>query len=171
VTERAERTALYRFYDADGRLLYVGISNNPESRWKGHRYSIKRWPALVARRADEWFDSRTEAEAAEVAAIKDEKPRFNGAHNFTEGTFTAAIWSSSIVGQRKREEIIERIRREIASGNWSPGTRIPSATQIATFTKTSKSTTTKAIGPLIREGLLSVHGGRGVFVNPYAPDR
>lgn len=32
-----ERTALYRLYDAGDRLLYIGISNNPEARWARHR--------------------------------------------------------------------------------------------------------------------------------------
>jgi hypothetical protein len=170
VPESPERTALYRFYDADDRLLYIGISNDPEVRWKSHRYGIAEWPALVACRRDERFDSRREAEEAEVEAIKAEKPRFNGAHNFVEATFTPAIWSRPVVGRRKREVIAARIQREISSGAWPPGTRIPSAGEMAAASKTSKSTTTKALGPLIREEILSVHGGRGVFVNPYTPN-
>lgn len=167
----AERCALYRFYDADDHLLYVGISNNPESRWKGHRYSIKRWPSLVARRAVEWFDTRPEAESAETAAIRDEKPRFNGTHNFIKAAFTPEIWAEPVAGQRKREVIAARVRREIESANWAPGMRIPSASEVAAVARVSQSTATKAVAPLIRDGVLSIHGGRGVFVNPYEPDQ
>lgn len=167
----AERCALYRFYDADDRLLYVGISNDPESRWNGHRYSIKRWPSLVTRRAVDWFDTRPEAEAAEVAAIKEEKPRFNGSHNFVKAAFAPDVWAEPVTGDRKREVIAARVRREIESGNWAPGTRIPSASEIAAAMGVSQSTATKAVAPFIRDGVLSIHGGRGVFVNPYEPDR
>lgn len=166
-----ERCALYRFYDAEDRLLYVGISNNPEARWKGHRYSIKRWPSLVARQTVGWFDTRTEAEAAEATAIRNEEPRFNGTHNFTKADFSPDVWADPVTGQRKREVIAARVRHEIESGNWAPGTRIPSASEIAAAAKVSLSTATKAVAPLIRDGVLSVHGGRGVFVNPYEPER
>lgn len=34
---------LYRFYDADGDLLYVGISWNPFTRWGAHRRRAPWW--------------------------------------------------------------------------------------------------------------------------------
>lgn len=164
------RTALYRLYDSGNQLLYVGISNNPESRWKSHLYGTADWPRLASSRTDEWFDTRVDAEAAEVIAIKAEQPRFNGTHNFTEAPFCPAVWSPPLDGQ-KREVIEARIGLELSSGNWAPGMRIPSASQIAAHTRTSLSTTAKALRPFIRSGVLGVHGGRGVFVNPYTPDR
>lgn len=166
-----ERTALYRLYDASDRLLYVGISNNPESRWKSHLYGVASWPQLVASRTATWFASREEAEEAEVIAIKSEAPRFNGTHNFIEATFSPRIWSSPINGPRKREGISARVSEELASGHWLAGMRIPSASQIAAETKTSISTCAKALRPFIQAGTFGVHGGRGVFVNPYTPDR
>ncbi|MEU9436571.1 GntR family transcriptional regulator [Streptomyces sp. NPDC048252] len=158
------RTALYRFYDIDDRLLYVGISNDPEARWKSHLYGLATWPQLAVTRTDTWFENRQDAETAEVAAIKAERPLFNGSHNFVEAAFTAAIWASPIVGPRKRQAIAARVRQEIESGNWPPGVRIPSASQIATETRVSLGTATKAVGPFIRAGLLEIQGGRGVFV-------
>jgi hypothetical protein len=165
------RTALYRFYGADSQLLYVGISNDPEYRWKSHLYRDSKWAPLVASRVDEWFESRAEAEAAEVAAIKAEQPRFNGAHNFIAAPFSPGIWSSPIGGSRKRQVIAARISEELSSGRWRAGMRIPSASQIAAETQTSISTCAKALRPFIQDGTLGVHGGRGVFVNPYTPDR
>lgn len=74
-----EDNALYRHYDATGRLLYVGITNNPGSRWKGHR--DKPWWLYVDTTRIERFGSRAEVEAAEAAAIKAERPWWNITHN------------------------------------------------------------------------------------------
>src|ERR1043165_2412620 len=72
-----ERTAVYRLFDADGTLLYVGISGNPEKRWKGHEvYSCRWWP-LVAHKQIEWHDDRYLALAHEFLAIHYEKPKHN----------------------------------------------------------------------------------------------
>lgn len=164
-----ERTALYRHFDTGRNLLYIGISVDPDARWKSHLYSRAEWPKMAASRTDEWFDTRAAAEAAEVAAIKTEWPRFNGSHNFVEAPFTPAIWTAPIAGHRKREVIAARVREEIESGNWPPGVRIPSASQIAAATKVSLGTATKAVTPFIRSGLLEVQGGRGVFVARTSP--
>lgn len=164
------RTALYRYYGG-GELLYIGISNDPDFRWKGHLYRDSReWARLATRRVDQWFKTRGEAEAAEVAAIQAERPRFNGTHNFEQAWFSPAIWTP-IRGARKCDVISERIRLELEAGHWAAGMRVPSGSQIATETGASLSTTAKALRPFIQGGILSVHGGRGVFVNPYTPDR
>lgn len=76
----ASRTALYRFFDADGDLLYVGISLNPWTRWKQHK-SVKDWAEDVASSTIEWHDTREEALDAERLAIIDERPRYNVVHN------------------------------------------------------------------------------------------
>lgn len=73
------RTALYRLFDAEGVLLYVGISHDPEKRWTEHA-KFKDWWGLVAKKATEWFEERSHAARAEEAAIRAEKPRFNILH-------------------------------------------------------------------------------------------
>lgn len=70
------RTALYRLFDRSGRLLYIGVTHDPEARWVQHS-SKKEWWALVAERAVVWHDSRREAERAELAAIAAEQPAYN----------------------------------------------------------------------------------------------
>lgn len=70
------RTALYRLYDADNQLLYIGITHNPEQRWTGHAFDKPWWPD-VARKDLEWYDNRALAEAAEVAAIRTERTLYN----------------------------------------------------------------------------------------------
>lgn len=76
---RSGRTAIYRVYDARGRLLYVGISSNPMARWRAHA-TTKSWWGEVAKTKVRWHRTRTSAEAAEVKAIKEEFPRFNRHH-------------------------------------------------------------------------------------------
>ena len=72
--------ALYRFFDAAGDLLYVGITLDPGSRWKQHR-DDKAWWHEVARVELENHPSREAVLAAEKAAIITEQPRYNIVHN------------------------------------------------------------------------------------------
>lgn len=78
-TEPARATCLYRLFDADDVLLYVGISKSGLMRL-GQHLTEKPWASDVARTTIEWFTSRSEAAAAEVAAIVTEKPRHNVMH-------------------------------------------------------------------------------------------
>ena len=70
------RTALYRFYDEGGALLYVGITANTEERFAHHR-NFKPWWHEVADTTIEWFETRPPALAAELRAIHDERPAYN----------------------------------------------------------------------------------------------
>lgn len=68
-------TFLYRFFDVEGQLLYVGISYHLERRLDAHRYA-KPWKR-IARIDIEQFESREEAAAAERRAIEAETPEWN----------------------------------------------------------------------------------------------
>jgi predicted GIY-YIG superfamily endonuclease len=70
------RTALYRFFDEIGALLYVGITYDTEQRFASHRNSSPWWKD-VASESNEWHETRSLALAAESAAIKAERPRHN----------------------------------------------------------------------------------------------
>jgi hypothetical protein len=70
------RTALYRLFDCDGKLLYVGITCNVDSRMSSHA-SAKPWWGHVVRQDVEWFPDRPTALAAEVNAIVSEAPAHN----------------------------------------------------------------------------------------------
>jgi prevent-host-death family protein len=72
----SERTAVYRLFDADDALLYVGISKSFGVRWERHAYRQPWWPE-VHHQTVEWRDTRKEADEAETAAIRNEKPRYN----------------------------------------------------------------------------------------------
>lgn len=80
MTETPERTALYRIYGDEDLLIYIGISKDFGRRWKEHAKRQSWWGEMRRLAVDEWFDSRPEAEAAETAAIKAEKPKYNKRH-------------------------------------------------------------------------------------------
>ncbi|MFJ2630904.1 hypothetical protein ACIO6U_02930 [Streptomyces sp. NPDC087422] len=71
-------TAVYRLYETGGRLLYVGMTNNPDVRFKWH--SRMHWWHRVARKDVEWHSDRTAARHHEAAAIKSEEPILNAMH-------------------------------------------------------------------------------------------
>jgi hypothetical protein len=67
---------LYRHFDANELLLYVGIAYDTNDRRRQHEQK-SRWFPLVCRETTTRFPDRTAARAAEVAAIADEQPLFN----------------------------------------------------------------------------------------------
>lgn len=73
---RSMKTALYRHFDAAGRLLYVGISLNAIGRLAQHRNSAQ-WFAEIARVDVEWLPTREAAIRVERQAIAKENPKCN----------------------------------------------------------------------------------------------
>lgn len=71
--------ALYRFFNTKGELLYVGITNDPENRFRGHR-ADKPWWCQMATMKVENFKSRDELALAELQAIQSERPKYNKAN-------------------------------------------------------------------------------------------
>lgn len=71
---------LYRHFDAQGRLLYVGITVDPGRRWKQHQ-ADKPWWAEVAQTTYEQHPDRASVLAAEREAILREEPLHNVVHN------------------------------------------------------------------------------------------
>src|SRR6266478_2865693 len=70
------RTALYRHFDKNGNLLYVGVSLNAIERTISHR-DKSHWHQDIARIEIEWLHSRSAAYYAEKKAIQSEHPRYN----------------------------------------------------------------------------------------------
>lgn len=84
------RTALYELHDAAGNYLYAGVSAEPRTRFQAHAYD-KDWWSEVATREITWFDTRAEAEAAEVVAIRTKSPRYNKAIPDENGRYTIGV--------------------------------------------------------------------------------
>ena len=69
-------TELYRHYDAEGKLLYVGISLSAVIRLAAHKHSSE-WFDRIAMVKIERFQNRRAALVAERAAILTEDPEYN----------------------------------------------------------------------------------------------
>jgi hypothetical protein len=73
-------TAVYRYYDPDDILLYVGISETLAARGLRHiKASV--WMDFAARSTISRYPTRTQARRAEIKAITTERPVFNREHN------------------------------------------------------------------------------------------
>ena len=70
------RAVMYRFYDADGRLLYVGATTDLIRRTSEHRQSAW-WFQLIAKTRLQVFPDLAAAKAAESVAIQEEEPIAN----------------------------------------------------------------------------------------------
>lgn len=71
-----ESTTLYRFFDKNDRLLYVGISKNHFARLNNHIQN-KDWIFQAVRCTFQHFDTRDEASCAEIDAVQFENPIYN----------------------------------------------------------------------------------------------
>lgn len=69
-------TFVYRLYDEDDILLYVGVTNNVKSRFEQHA-DDKYWWGWVQRHRLEEHPNRGAALRAEMDAIRTEHPVFN----------------------------------------------------------------------------------------------
>lgn len=117
------RTALYRHYDADGQLLYVGISLSVLARTQAH-VAASSWMADVANIRITYFDTRANAEAAEAEAIKAEKP----AHNKKLAAGETGNLIADLINQwPTRKTLAEEIGADLSAVHkWAQSNRIPS---------------------------------------------
>ncbi|QLJ01510.1 GntR family transcriptional regulator [Streptomyces sp. NEAU-sy36] len=174
-----ERTALYRLFDTDDRLLYVGISSEPKARMRDHA-AEKSWWGDVATRDFEWFDSRQEAAEAEIEAIRNEQPLHNHAHNTSavlallpaarteplRPQFTPVAKDGRSVAQRMAADI----RPLIMSGDMPAGTRLPSTRDLCAQYQTSNVTVQRGLRILKEEGFAVGRNGSAVYVTSPAPE-
>lgn len=71
---------LYRFYNENGTLLYIGVSLSALQRTMQHR-TTKDWWDEVRRMEVEKFSTRGDALDAEAQAIRTERPLYNIQHS------------------------------------------------------------------------------------------
>jgi predicted GIY-YIG superfamily endonuclease len=77
-----QKTTLYRYFDSEGQLLYVGITGDNTKRQSQHRRNSF-WFGEIHSATFEHFDTRQEALDAESEAIRYENPK----HNIVRGSF------------------------------------------------------------------------------------
>ena len=73
---------LYRAFDAEGTLLYVGASINPASRFEKHSRTQPWWPEVATITLQHCFDW-DELDTEETRAIREENPKYNHIHSKT----------------------------------------------------------------------------------------
>ena len=77
---KSVETAVYRAFDSSDVLLYVGVTNSPRSRMRGHERTSEWWEEMQSV-TFEWFDTREEALESEADLILTLRPPFNKAGN------------------------------------------------------------------------------------------
>lgn len=70
-------TCLYRHFDKDGKLLYVGVTNHCINRTNGHK-NVSSWHLKISSITIQTYSTRKKALEAERIAIKKENPLYNG---------------------------------------------------------------------------------------------
>ncbi|MFB7222437.1 DUF6225 family protein [Streptomyces sp. NPDC056227] len=160
-----EPTALYRLYDANDALLYLGISFAPDARLREHQ-NEKHWAHLVVRRTVEWYPSRPAALAAEAAATAVEKPLHDSS------------WRKSAVGDRPQwrdpegqKRVENELAAEIEQGRHWLGKVLMSGAVAKRF-NVARPTASSAMNVLQERGLLKCwhHGRFRVLKGPAKED-
>jgi hypothetical protein len=95
----SQETFLYRLFDEDGVLLYIGISNAWQHRMQEHRRTQPWWDQ-VAHVFPISFPDRRSALDAEARAIRRERPLHNIVHASAELPGTAPTWFCDYCGER-----------------------------------------------------------------------
>lgn len=77
------RTAVYELYAEDGTLMYVGLTNRPNKRFKEHQSDKAWWNHTdMSKTIITWYPNRKEASYAEATQIKALRPIYNQLHNY-----------------------------------------------------------------------------------------
>lgn len=113
-------TAVYRCHDADGRLLYVGMSIDPHGRLEYHRRYAP-WHRAMARWTVQWFPDRATARAEELRVMRAE----SSLHNREGLTMpTRALpgpdgtrWASEAVRLRRQRWAIKAIAAHLGTSS------------------------------------------------------
>lgn len=136
-------TALYRFYDKEDRLLYVGITHDPKARWRFHAVE-KPWWHEVARKEVTWFETRTEAGIAELRAIETEGPLYDRSNPKNR------ISAEERHAQDKAyvDEALRMIREDIEAGVFPRMTALPKERDLGIRYGLSRNAVASALGEI-----------------------
>lgn len=132
-------TDLYRYFDKDGALLYVGVSFHAMARAAQHRSSKHWWSDAVFVKI-EHCATRSEAFEAEAHAVKTESPRHN------------------IKGTAEERAYISKAARESAQRRRAQGFRLGAPVQLPEATRRliaqlrAEGKTYRAIVAVLNEG-------------------
>jgi excinuclease UvrABC nuclease subunit len=103
-------TYLYRLWDDNDQLLYVGISKSAMARLTQHQRN-KEWSQEIAKVTIESVGSRDEAQRLEKIAIQNEQPKYNIQHAGDQINLTNQLldqWSK--LNRMQRVAVIDQIK-------------------------------------------------------------
>lgn len=112
---------LYRAFDSDDALLYVGATTKPGQRLYAHGHD-KDWWTEVDRITLEHFPTREDAFAAESQAIDLEQPRYNLSR--PRRVLTSEEIARRQAAREERDREWQERRDEEEATLWSPGDRV-----------------------------------------------
>ncbi|TXS50159.1 GIY-YIG nuclease family protein [Streptomyces sp. t39] len=166
--EQHPENALYRFYGATGELLYLGVTHDPKQRWAQHRRT-QHWWLDVARTEVEWVGDRATAEAAELAALEAEKPRYD---RHLSGIYRNEVPSTvrrhaDPEAERKIQNAVRVLAHDIRAGVFPQWTVMPSMGSLSDRYSMPVMAVDTALSRLdFQENLVARLDGRTVVVDP-----
>jgi predicted GIY-YIG superfamily endonuclease len=162
-------TALYRHFDAEKRLLYVGISLSASRRLSQHMRDSK-WARAITSIEIEHFETRSQAVEAERRAILAEKPLWNVLHNLAEAVQSG---TTSVGSTRKlRPEEVMFDYGNVARSILATGAKVEQILELITETRIEGFLETDRFISLylkMREGLVAEDVGLEELFNVRAP--
>lgn len=114
--QTAVPTSVYRYYDAAGILLYVGVTSRGTARNREH-WSSKHWWQFVAHQEVDHLATRAEALRRERHLITSYRPPFNKQHNPDHERLQAIYQAFADGYQPTTESFLEmykRLNRKVA---------------------------------------------------------
>ncbi|WP_331763126.1 hypothetical protein OG571_47315 (plasmid) [Streptomyces sp. NBC_01369] len=161
---RHGQTALYRSFDAEGQLLYAGISGRLPVRWREHSrdYATRWWPEVRSNTV-EWFLTRVEAERAEREAIRTEEPLHNILHTSRSRVPQGQRECREILSSKRGDALMEILKTHFTGRPFT-------AADVVDVAGASSSGVYKNISALAARGEVVVVGSRHV-VNKTPPYR
>lgn len=116
--------AVYRLYDKNSTLLYVGVTNDLRIRLKQHEFS-KSWWGEIDNVTAVYLNDRTAAYLDEAVAIRDEHPKYNvhpgqGASRLVPpSSGSRRVWFGARLFTPDENAMVEGLAAEETGGNLS----------------------------------------------------
>lgn len=158
---RAQATALYRFLQEDGQLLYVGIISRLRYRLREHSrvYATTWWPKVDSTHVD-WYPTRAEAACAEREAIATESPLYNVQHTPQDRVRRGKRPGRSAAPEGRGQELRSLLKARFGGRPFTSAEAVAAA-----LANQSKATVERELRSLLDRGYLIVAGARHIVAD------